>query len=424
MVRVGGVEIGVVGLQFDPQRILEADLFEGLVPFEDAGLDRLTIFFRDVAVEPVDDRLFRLGQRGLRILFFQAPALDVIDLGEGRDIVGEVPATRDEMADAIVGRPGVHRLGKLGHAVVIAEEETARVLEVGRGRHTRGRGTGRARRQLRHRVMRRHAETGQVGAVVDAGETRVARVERVPDAIRRLERAGPRREIAQQQRIELDQHGFAFRMGLAGHRYRAQQAVAGRLAHCARQRRAGKRDELAVLGDQLHQIAQPVEFDDVRAQHRAGERFALADALRAVQLQEERMIDLLRLDLQPDLLVLVVDVEKAWLLLGILDDFGERLLLCRDGGDRRGSRRCRDGWRAASLGVAGLGGRATGPGGDRRRVFGRGLCRPGRGDRRSGHRGGIAGGDGGAAAGQQRGGGNGHGELRESGEGCGHGAFS
>ena len=211
-------------------------------------------------------------------------------------------------------------------------------------------------------------------------------------------------------------------MRLAGDRHRAQQAVAGRFAHCARKRRAGKRDELGVLGEQLHQVAHPVEFDDVRTQHRAGERVALADALRAVRLEEERPIDLLRLDFQPDLFVLAVDVEKARLLLGVLDDFGERLLLRCDGGCRRGRGGGGDG-RRARFRASGLGRSMAGAGGDRRGIFGRGARRAGRGDCRGGQRRRIGGRDGGAAAGQQRCGGECDREFRNRGELCGHGAF-
>jgi hypothetical protein len=53
--------------------------------------------------------------------------------------------------------------------------------------------------------MRGHAESGEVGAVVDAVEARIAGIESVGDAVRRLERTRPGRKIAQQQGIELDQ---------------------------------------------------------------------------------------------------------------------------------------------------------------------------------------------------------------------------
>src|SRR5213075_2784290 len=109
------------------------------------------------------------------------------DFGKGLDVVGEVPATRDEMSEPIVGRARVHRLGQPGEAVVVAEEETARVLEVRWRRRARCRGARRPRRQLRYRVMRRHAESSEIGAVMDTGEARIAGIESVGNAVRRLE---------------------------------------------------------------------------------------------------------------------------------------------------------------------------------------------------------------------------------------------
>ena len=60
---VGGVEVGVVGLDLDLQRILVADALERLVPLQDAGAHRLAVGERNVAVQPEHDRLLRLRQR-------------------------------------------------------------------------------------------------------------------------------------------------------------------------------------------------------------------------------------------------------------------------------------------------------------------------------------------------------------------------
>ena len=76
MARVERLEIGVVGLDFRLQRILEADLFEGLVPLEHAVDDGLSVLDGDVAVDPEHDRLLRFGQRRRGILFLEPPALD------------------------------------------------------------------------------------------------------------------------------------------------------------------------------------------------------------------------------------------------------------------------------------------------------------------------------------------------------------
>ena len=71
-----------------------------------------------------------------------------------------------------------------------------------------------------------------------------------------------------------------------------------------------------------------VEHDDLRdadrIRHCAAEDPVLADALIHCRLEEERMIELVRLDLEPDPVVLVPDVEQALRLLRILHDVGER----------------------------------------------------------------------------------------------------
>ena len=100
---VGRVELGVVGLDLDVDRILEADALERLVPFEDALPDRLAVLHRDVAVEPVDDRLLRLGHRRGRILLLEAPAVDVALDRHARHVGREVERLGREVADALVG---------------------------------------------------------------------------------------------------------------------------------------------------------------------------------------------------------------------------------------------------------------------------------------------------------------------------------
>jgi hypothetical protein len=53
------------GLHLDVDRVLEADLLESLVPFEDAGGDQAAVLLGDGAVEPVgESRLDRQRQLG------------------------------------------------------------------------------------------------------------------------------------------------------------------------------------------------------------------------------------------------------------------------------------------------------------------------------------------------------------------------
>ena len=246
------------------------------------------------------------------------------------------------MAETIVGHAWVHRLRKRGEAVVIAEEKAPSILEMtGRPHVRRGRvGSERRRCDPRNRIMRGNREAGQLRGVVGSGHVRVSGIERIGHAIRSIERGRAAGYVGQQQRVGIDQHRFSFRMRQARHLNRGEQAVACRFAHGAGERGPFAGEELRVLGEHLHQVADAMKFDDVRAQHRAYERLALADAVGAVDLEEQRMIELFRLDLQPDLVLLGVEVEQARLLLGILDDIGEGFLLSGRSSRRR-SRRCR-----------------------------------------------------------------------------------
>src|SRR5205085_1845894 len=111
--------------------------------------------------------------------------------------------------------------------------------------------------------------------------------------------------------------------------------VAQRFAYRMRQWRTRGGKELRVSGDQLHEISEAVKLDDVRAKHGAPKRIAVANAVRAIGLQKERLVELLRLDLQPDLFVLAVESEESRYLLGVLHHVGKWLsLTC----DRRGGR--------------------------------------------------------------------------------------
>src|SRR5438477_4290450 len=118
-------------------------------------------------------------------------------------------------------------------------------------------------------------------------------------------------------------------MRLARHRHGGKKAVTGRFANCARQRGASGGEKLGVPGDELYQAAKPMKLHDIRTQHGASKRLAIADAMGPIGLQEKGTVELLRLDLQPDFFFLAVQVEESGLLLGILHYFGKWLLLAR-----------------------------------------------------------------------------------------------
>ena len=107
-----------------------------------------------------------------------------------------------------------------------------------------------------------------------------------------------------------------------------EQAVGERLRDGARLGRAGLRRVLEVLREQLDGVADLVERDDLlRIEwmpcHHAAEDAVLADALVEVRLEEVDLVELVGRDLDPDLVVLLPQLEEAGDLLRVLDDVGE-----------------------------------------------------------------------------------------------------
>ena len=76
-----GIEFVVGLLIADLDGVDEADLLEGLVPFQDALPDVLAVLAGHRPLDPEDDRL--LGRRflGRGLLLFQVPAGDVVHVG-------------------------------------------------------------------------------------------------------------------------------------------------------------------------------------------------------------------------------------------------------------------------------------------------------------------------------------------------------
>src|SRR5262249_27012097 len=62
-----------LGKVLDDERVLEAGLLEGVVPPERSPSDGRPLRLRDPAVQVIDDRLDRLGERRLRVLLDQPP---------------------------------------------------------------------------------------------------------------------------------------------------------------------------------------------------------------------------------------------------------------------------------------------------------------------------------------------------------------
>ena len=136
-----------------------------------------------------------------------------------------------------------------------------------------------------------------------------------------------------------------------------EQAVGEARGDGARLGRSRRRRVLRVLRDQLHERADLAELDDLRQSGRIGhhpaEQAVLADAAVQVRREEERLVELVGADLDPDAVVARPDAEQPVVLLRVLDHVGERAFALRglrrglggggrrDGGRRRRSARTR-----------------------------------------------------------------------------------
>ena len=283
------VEVGVVGLHLDDDRVLEADTLEGLVPFEDARGDRAAVFVRDRAVEPVGDRLHRLGHRRARILLLQVPARDVAQLRRAREVVAEVLNDGVEVTDSSVGLARAHRhLGQLRQRIVQRDEQAARIRQ--RARQARRRPTrrhaGLRHRQARGRVVVLHLDHREVGRTAHTRDGRVAHIEPIALAVGALQLRADAQHVADEDARCVDQDRFRLRMRLARDGRAAEQAVRERRLHRARFRRTGLGNEVGVACDELHDVVQAPKLDQLRpagaaadaAPHRAAVRGRLADA--------------------------------------------------------------------------------------------------------------------------------------------------
>ena len=97
---VAGVPIGVVGLHLDHQGVLETGRLEGLVPGQRRIADRIPQFQRGCVLDPPHDRLDRIGELRILLLFHQVPAVDKIAVrrrargSQIRHLLGKVADSR------------------------------------------------------------------------------------------------------------------------------------------------------------------------------------------------------------------------------------------------------------------------------------------------------------------------------------------
>ena len=165
---------------------------------------------------------------------------------------------------------------------------------------TPGRQAHLRRRDRGGREVAEDLEHDDVGRRPDLGDRRVARIERVALAVRALQLHAEAEQVGDEQGVGLDQDRLARRLGLAQHRRAREQArrVAG--LDGERFRRAGAGGVADVAPDHLHLVVDAPEFDDAAVFGEAAEEEALADAGLELGRDEERLVEVLGLELEQD----------------------------------------------------------------------------------------------------------------------------
>ena len=82
--------------------INEPDALEGLVPFENSGLDEGPVFSRDRLLYPEDDGVSGRRFRGLRVTLLQFPSSDVALEGRAAEVTGVVLYHAEEVPNPVV----------------------------------------------------------------------------------------------------------------------------------------------------------------------------------------------------------------------------------------------------------------------------------------------------------------------------------
>ena len=184
--RVFRTPVGILGRRrrvLREDRVLEARRLERALPALDAALQIRNPLGGRGRIDPVDDRLHRLRQRGRRVLLFETVARDVAALRRAVLVLAVVHLPHREVADALVEQARRHRLlGQQHHAVVHDDAGAA-----GTGRRAAAPARGRARRaggQIGRRVVglrRLHLDVlGERHRAIDERPRRVERARAHP----------------------------------------------------------------------------------------------------------------------------------------------------------------------------------------------------------------------------------------------------
>ncbi len=327
------VEVRVVALLLHDDGVAEADALEGLVPFQDRRAHRLAVGQRHVAVDPEGDGLDRFGDLGCRVLFLEPPAVHPALPRRVLQVAAEVEHGGGEMAQPGVGAAWRHRLpGQRRQRIVQAHEQAACVgqeLRWHRLRCPEQPQTG-PRSHAGGVEMALRLDHDGFGGTAHRRDDGIAQVQRMTLAQAALQLHGDALQVGQEQAIGFDQHALAFGVRLAGHGYRAEQAVRIGIGHRACLGRAGLGQHLGVARLQPHLVVHAQKFNHLRPTgtvdrvgHQAAQHPGLADATLDLGRQQEGLAQLLGPQFDPDLFVLLPHRERAFDAARVLDHRGE-----------------------------------------------------------------------------------------------------
>src|SRR6266481_1148888 len=108
----------VVGLLLDLNRLSKANSLERFVPKQDTFTNGVAVFQGNRVIEPENDGLLGTREFSRTFLLFQPPAVDIAAAGFKVGVGAVVLNLGEEMADAVVSKPGTEtRRRQLGEAV-------------------------------------------------------------------------------------------------------------------------------------------------------------------------------------------------------------------------------------------------------------------------------------------------------------------
>ena len=214
---VGGIPVGVVGLLLDLNRLSKANSLEGFVPKQDTFANGVAVFEGNRVIEPENDGLLGTRELSRTFLLFQPPAVDIAAAGFKVAVGAVVLNLGEEMAHAVVSKPGSEtRRRQLGEAVTEMNKQAADVGEVprwrGRGRRRRSRGHERGQGRVLGGVVGDGLNLDVALKGLKQAKGTVFRIEAVRNAEGFFQGVAHHGQVSEEQCAKIDEQALALGM--------------------------------------------------------------------------------------------------------------------------------------------------------------------------------------------------------------------